>query len=140
MFDLSWTEILVIGVTAIVFIGPKELPGALRTVGKMVAKARGMAREFQTSVDDMVRDSEIDELKQQVKRLEYGGLEREIEAAIDPKGELKQAMTTPSFDAATESSASPAAPATPAPVVPAAAAPAIESEAPAASPTPAKTA
>src|SRR5262245_45442329 len=110
MFDFSMAQLALIGVTALVFIGPKELPGALRAVGKLMGKARGMAREFQTNVDDMMRDSEIDELKKQVQKLEYGGLEREIEAAVDPKGELKQAMTVPSIEAP---SAAPA-PSTPA--------------------------
>ena len=66
MFDLSWTEILVIGGVAIIFIGPKELPNALRTLGQWAGKARGLAREFQGSVDDMVRESELDEVRQQI--------------------------------------------------------------------------
>jgi sec-independent protein translocase protein TatB len=112
MFDFSMGQLALIGITALVCIGPKELPGALRAVGKLMGKARGMAREFQTNVDDMMRDSEIDELKKQVQKLEYGGLEREFEAAVDPKGELKQAMSTPSIEPP---------PAAPTPSVPAAA-------------------
>jgi sec-independent protein translocase protein TatB len=112
MFDFSMGQLALIGITALVCIGPKELPGALRAVGKLMGKARGMAREFQTNVDDMMRDSEIDELKKQVQKLEYGGLEREFEAAVDPKGELKQAMSTPSIEPP---------PAVPTPSVPAAA-------------------
>ena len=76
MFD--WNELLVIGAAALIFIGPKELPGTLRTLGKFVAKARGMARDFQTNVDDMVREAELDEVKKQVQKLEYGGLEQMI--------------------------------------------------------------
>ena len=88
MFDLSWTEILVIGVAALIFIGPKELPGALRTAGKFVSKARQMAREFQGNVEEMVRKSELDEIKKQVDKVATGDLTRSIESQIDPKGEI----------------------------------------------------
>jgi sec-independent protein translocase protein TatB len=95
MFDLSWTEILVIGVAAIIFIGPKELPGALRTLGQWTAKARALAREFQNNVDDMVRESELDKIKSQVDQVSSGDLSRAIEQHIDPKGELNKALTSP---------------------------------------------
>ncbi len=95
MFDLSWSEILVIAVVAIVFIGPKELPAALRALGKWTAKARTMAREFQNNVDEMVRESELDEIRKQVQNIESGALEREIERTVDPKGELSAALAPP---------------------------------------------
>lgn len=92
---LDWNELLIIGAAALVFIGPKELPGALRTMGKFVAKARTMAREFQTNVDDMVREAELDEVKKQVQKLEYGGLERMVKETVDPKGQLSKALEAP---------------------------------------------
>jgi len=52
MFDLGWTELLVIGIVALIVIGPKDLPGMFRTLGRFTAKARGMAREFQRAMDD----------------------------------------------------------------------------------------
>ncbi len=97
MFDLSWSEILLIGTVAIVFIGPKELPNALRTAGQWAAKARTMAREFQGSVDDMVRESEIASLKNEVEKFGSGDLARQIEQTVDPKGEINQAFATPDF-------------------------------------------
>jgi len=63
MFDFSMAQIAIVAVAALVFIGPKELPGALRSVGKMVGKARGMANEFKRSFDDMARQSELEELR-----------------------------------------------------------------------------
>ena len=69
MFDLSWSELLLIAVVAIVFIGPKELPGALRALGRWAGKARAMAREFQNNIDDMIRDSEIDEIRKEVNKI-----------------------------------------------------------------------
>lgn len=99
MFDLSWTEILVIGTAALIFIGPKELPGALRTVGRFVSKARGMAREFQSNVEEMVRESELDELRKQVNSATSGDFARDIEKQIDPKGEIASAFAPPELPA-----------------------------------------
>lgn len=121
MFDFSMTQIVLIAVTALVCIGPKELPGALRSVGKMVGKARGMAREFQTNVDDMMRESELDEVKKQVQRLEYEGVDSVIEKTVDPKGELRQIGQT-----IESASAEPVAPATAPAIAAPAPAPVIE--------------
>lgn len=116
MFD--WNELLIIGAAALIFIGPKELPGTLRTIGKFVAKARGMAREFQTNVDDMVREAELDEVKKQVQKLEYGGFERMVQETVDPKGQISKALQAPDLNAAlgtgTPAPSAPAAPAAPA--------------------------
>jgi sec-independent protein translocase protein TatB len=97
MLDLSWGEIVLIGAAAVVFIGPKELPGALRTLGVFVGKARTMAREFQNNVDDMIRESELDDVKKHVQsaqNLASGGMTNVIQNAIDPKGELKAQVET----------------------------------------------
>lgn len=63
MFDIGWSELLVIGVVALVVIGPKELPGVLRTVGQMVGKLRRMAGEFQGQFQEALREAELDGLK-----------------------------------------------------------------------------
>lgn len=95
MFDLSWSEILVIGTAAIIFIGPKELPGALRTAGQWMGKARALAREFQNSIDDMIRESELEKIKSEVDKLGNTDLQRQIENTIDPQGEINHALNTP---------------------------------------------
>lgn len=69
MFDLGWSELLLVAVLAIVFIGPKDLPGVMRKVGQYVGKMRAMAREFQNSFEDLARESELEELRQQVADL-----------------------------------------------------------------------
>lgn len=63
MFDIGWSELLVIGIVALVVIGPKELPGVLRTVGQMVGKLRRMAGEFQGQFQEALREAELDGLK-----------------------------------------------------------------------------
>lgn len=120
MFDLSWSEILVIGTAAIIFIGPKELPGALRTAGQWMGKARALAREFQNSVDDMIRESELEKIKTEVDKLGSGDLQRHIENTIDPQGEISQALNTPAISLEEAKSPQPvaAAPPEPAPASP----------------------
>ena len=63
MFDIGWSELLLIGVVALIAIGPKELPGALRTLGQWMAKIRRMAAEFQGQFQEAMREAEIDQLK-----------------------------------------------------------------------------
>jgi len=67
MFGIDSPELLVIVVVALVVIGPKELPGLLRTWGKWMAQMRGMAAEFRGHVDEMVRQSELDDVKKQLE-------------------------------------------------------------------------
>jgi len=65
-------EWLIIGIVALLVVGPERLPGLLRQLGKMVAKARGMANEFRSSFDEMARQSELDELRKEVEALRTG--------------------------------------------------------------------
>ncbi len=66
MFDIGWTEILLIAVVAIIVVGPKDLPGMLRTIGQMIKKVRGMAGDFQRQFDDALKDAELDGIKDAV--------------------------------------------------------------------------
>jgi sec-independent protein translocase protein TatB len=63
MFDIGWTEILLIAVVAVVVVGPKELPRVLVSVGRWVTKGRALAREFQDGVQTVMREAELDELR-----------------------------------------------------------------------------
>jgi sec-independent protein translocase protein TatB len=69
MFDIGWSELVVIGVVALVVIGPKELPTVLRTVGQWMTKIRRMASEFQGQFQEAMREAELAELKQQVDKM-----------------------------------------------------------------------
>jgi sec-independent protein translocase protein TatB len=63
MFDIGWSELVVIAVVALIAIGPKELPGVLRTVGQWMGKARKMATEFQGQFNEAMREAEMADLK-----------------------------------------------------------------------------
>src|SRR3954464_13900386 len=63
MFDISWGKIVIIGVVALIFIGPKELPAVLRMVGQWMGKMRRMAAEFQGQFQDAMREAEMADLK-----------------------------------------------------------------------------
>jgi sec-independent protein translocase protein TatB len=67
MFDVSSSEFLLVMVIALVVIGPKDLPKVLRFVGKWVGKARAVAAQFRSGLDDMVRQSELEELEKKWK-------------------------------------------------------------------------
>jgi len=69
MFDISWSEFLLIGVVALIVIGPKELPAVMRTIGQWTRKVRGMASEFQNQFQEAIREAEMSDLKKEVDDL-----------------------------------------------------------------------
>jgi sec-independent protein translocase protein TatB len=69
MLDIGWSELVIIGVVALVVVGPKELPTLLRTVGQWVGKARRMAAEFQGQLNDAIREAELEDVKKSVDDL-----------------------------------------------------------------------
>ena len=72
MFDLGWPELMLIMVVALIVIGPKELPNAIRTVMGVVRKVRSAAREFQSGIDDLARESGLDDMKRDLEdNLDY---------------------------------------------------------------------
>ena len=66
MFDISWTEFLLIAVVALIVIGPKELPGVMRTLGQYTRKVRSMAADFQNQFQEAMREAEMADLKKEV--------------------------------------------------------------------------
>lgn len=65
MFDISWGEFLVVGVVALIVIGPKELPGVIRSVGRGMSKLRAMASDFRGQFDDALREAELHDVKKE---------------------------------------------------------------------------
>jgi sec-independent protein translocase protein TatB len=90
MFDISWTEFLLIGVVALIVIGPKELPAVLRTLGQWTRKVRGMAADFQNQFQEAMREAEMADLKKQVDDMardikEYDPL-KDVRADVEAAG------------------------------------------------------
>ncbi|MFN3261874.1 MAG: Sec-independent protein translocase protein TatB [Pikeienuella sp.] len=157
MFDIGFMELLVIGALALIVVGPKELPGLLRTVGQFAGKARSMARDFQRTMEDAAREADLGDVADAVKK---GGklnklpfdnqvvnsikdFERTVRTEVNEAARAGQAATAPAAPnpstptvatAAQAATAAPTAPA-PAPAPQAAAAPA-ETPAPAPAATP----
>ncbi len=99
MLDIGWAELAVVGVIVLIVVGPKELPRVLRSAGQWAGKARKIAREFQNSLDDMIRESELDTVKKDVEKATNFNIKKDIENAIDPKGDVKRALEAPAADA-----------------------------------------
>ncbi len=127
MFDIGWSELVVIGVVALIAIGPKELPGVLRTVGQYMGKVRRMASEFQSQFQEAMREAEMADIKKSVDEITdaatkqftnfdpIGSVRKEIESlSADPFKDGAPTDTAPTATA----SASPEAvsPSIPAPV------------------------
>jgi sec-independent protein translocase protein TatB len=99
MFDIGWSEIAIIVVVALVVLGPKELPNALRMATQWMRYARKMASEFQSGIDQIVREAELDDARKAVQSVVTMDLASEIKQAVDPTGEIMQSMN-PQIDEA----------------------------------------
>jgi sec-independent protein translocase protein TatB len=95
MFDFSWSELALIAVVALVVIGPKDLPRVMKNFAFWVRKVRSMAREFQGSVEEMMRDAEFDEVKRSLDQATRFNFDEEMSKTIDPQGELRRSLSAP---------------------------------------------
>ena len=95
MFDLAGSEIAVIGLVALVLIGPKEMPVAIRAIAGMLKKVRRIAGEFQHRVDQMVREADLDGVQSTFRDLSSMNLKQVIADAIDHGGSLSRAFDEP---------------------------------------------
>jgi sec-independent protein translocase protein TatB len=106
--SLGFQEIVLLGILALVFIGPKDLPLMLRKLGRWTAKLRGMAQEFRTGFDELARQGELDELRREVQALRNTTSLREIGrelskplptledyAGVSPPAPKAEALPTP---------------------------------------------
>ena len=88
MFDIGWQEVFLIAIVALIVIGPKDLPRALKTVTGLIRKLRGMARDFQSGLDDIVRETDLAEMRREIEAETGGDFRKKIEQSIDPDGEM----------------------------------------------------
>jgi len=112
MFDFAWTEIALIAAVALIAIGPKDMPVAIRSITGMIKKARRMASEFQTHVDEMMRDANLQEVRDSINEIRNFDVRGEIERNIDPDGSLRGTFASnplqPDTPAASAETAEPA--------------------------------
>jgi sec-independent protein translocase protein TatB len=126
MFDIGWSELLVIGIVALIAIGPKELPGVLRTVGQWMGKIRRMASEFQGQFQEAMREAEMADLKKQVDDMtsaatnltSFDPVDRVRKELDSVRDDIQGAIETKPADTAAAASPEAVAPATPGPVAP----------------------
>lgn len=94
MFDIAWSELALIGAVALIVIGPKDLPKVMRTMGVWTRRARMMTAELQRNFDDMVREAEMAELREEMKSISPTALKEQVETMIDMKS-IENGMTIP---------------------------------------------
>ena len=90
MFDIGWQELFILAVIGIIVIGPKELPRTLKAVTGALRKVRSMASEFQNGIDEVVREADLDDIKNSVTGTADFDLENEIKETLDPTGDLEK--------------------------------------------------
>jgi sec-independent protein translocase protein TatB len=93
MFDLAWSEIALIGVVALVVIGPKDLPEAIRGLARGVQKLRRMASEFQGQADELVREANLDEVRSSINEIRNFNIRDTLEKAVDTDGTIRKTFT-----------------------------------------------
>jgi sec-independent protein translocase protein TatB len=89
MFDFAWSELALIAVVAMILIGPKDMPVAIRSVTGWIRKARRMAAEFQTHVDEMVREADLGDIRSSINEIRNFDVRGHIEKAVDADGSLR---------------------------------------------------
>ncbi|WP_128294150.1 Sec-independent protein translocase protein TatB [Afifella aestuarii] len=110
MFDIGWTELVVIAGVAIIVVGPKDLPGMLRTFGKTMGQIRRTANDFKRQLDDALKEAErqagLDETRQSLQSISkmdpLAGVKKDVEAAANRSGQKSATETVPSALAPTE--------------------------------------
>jgi len=89
MFDVGWSEMAVIALVALIVIGPKDLPKVMRSAAHWARKARGLAREFQSGVDDMIREADLEDARKAVESARSLDVRKAIDETVDPTGDLR---------------------------------------------------
>jgi sec-independent protein translocase protein TatB len=113
---IGFSEILVLGLAALIFIGPKDLPLLMRKLGQIIGKGRRMASEFQAAFDDIARQSELDELKKEIEALKRSNaMTQAAEDLAAVEADINSAVMRSTPDAVPEPEPEPDAQTPPAP-------------------------
>jgi len=94
-FDIGWPEFMLVGVIALVVIGPKDLPRAMRVAGFWMRKARNMSRDFQNHIEQMIHEAELDDVRDDLRKATQFDIEGEFHRTIDPDGSLSESIRAP---------------------------------------------
>jgi sec-independent protein translocase protein TatB len=106
--DLSFAHIIVLGLVALIVVGPKDLPVLMRRIGQFIARMRGIANEFRASFDDMARQSELEELRREVEALRSGQApigEKPLKERLDDRDAVRRAEITDIYSSLEQSGA-----------------------------------
>jgi len=103
MFDIGWSEMAIIAFVALIVIGPKDLPSTMKTIAHWMRKARSLTREFQSGIDDMVREAELEDARKALDATRGGNLKRTLSNALDPDDEVGKEVRAIEQDARRES-------------------------------------
>jgi sec-independent protein translocase protein TatB len=98
MFDFAWSEIALIAAVALIAIGPKDMPAAIRTISGMIKKARRMAAEFQTHVDEMVREADLGDVKKAFSDIRNLNIPTLLEKHVDPDRSIRNTFAEDPFN------------------------------------------
>lgn len=90
MFDIGWQELFIVAVIGLLVIGPKELPRTLKTITGALRKVRSMASDFQSGIDDVVREADLEDIKKSVTGDGGFDFENQIKDTLDPDGDLEK--------------------------------------------------
>lgn len=98
MLDIGWPELMVVAVVTLLVVGPKELPRVLRTVTLWVRKAREVARDFQSGLDEMVKEADLDDLKKQMTDTASDSMGTDLDELMDPDHSIGGEFSGDPFD------------------------------------------
>jgi sec-independent protein translocase protein TatB len=92
MFDFAWSELGLIALVSVLVLGPKQLPETMRTMAKVMRRVRSLGAEFQGHVNEMIREAELEELRQKVQQFSQTSVTEQVTNMVDPAGEISNTL------------------------------------------------